>query len=91
MEALVMVPTAMLAFVMVALEMLAFVMVALGMVVIPVNVGLSMGALSKFNESSAFLRSIISWLMAAVTSAKCATISELVSLPMVILVIKVQL
>ncbi len=91
MEALVMVATAMLAFVMVALEMVAFVMDALGMVAVPVNVGVSMGALSKFNESSAFLRSVISWLMAAVKSAKCATMSELVSLPMVILVIKVQL
>ena len=33
---------------------------AFGMVATPVNVGLSIGAFNRFNESSAFLRSIIS-------------------------------
>jgi hypothetical protein len=40
--------------------MVTFVTLATGMVAVPVRVALLMGALSKFRESSAFLRSIIS-------------------------------
>ena len=45
---------------MLAVAMVAFVMLATGMVAVPVRVALFMGALSKFRESSAFLRSVIS-------------------------------
>ena len=59
-DALEIVAVAMDALEMVALEIAAVAMDATGTVAIPVNVGLAMGAFSKFSESSAFLRSVIS-------------------------------
>lgn len=64
-------------------------MLAFGMVAFPVNVGLFIGAFSKFNEASALIRSVISWLITDVKLAKCGTMLELVELPMTMSVISV--
>ena len=48
-----------------------------------------MGAFSKSSDASAAVRSVISWLMTDVKSAKCATMSEFVELPITMPVISV--
>jgi hypothetical protein len=54
------------------------------MVAVPVNAGLLMGAFSKSSDASAAARSVISWLMTDVKSAKCATMSELpITMPVI--------
>ena len=59
-DALVMFATVMFANAMDALLMVASPMLAFGIVAFPVNVGLFIGAFSKFNEASALMRSVIS-------------------------------
>ena len=49
-----------------------------------------MGAFSKSSDASAAVRSVISWLMTDVKSAKCATMPEFVELPMIMSVINVE-
>ena len=75
----------------VALEIAAAEMDALGMVATPVNVGFAMGAFNRFNESSAFLRSVISWFIMRVKSTTCPTRSVVELLPMLMPVMRVQL
>ena len=76
----------------VAVEIAAAEMDALGMVATPVNVGFAMGAFNRFSESSAFLRSVISWFIMRVKSTTCPTRSVVVEpLPMLMPVMRVQL
>jgi len=89
-DALAMVATLMLAAATDALLMVASPMAALGMVAVPVKMGVLVGAFSKSSDASAAARSVISWLMTDVKSAKCVTMSEFVELPMTMLVINVE-
>ena len=88
-DALAMFALLMLALAMEALLMVASPMLAFGMVAVPVNVAASFGAFSKFNESSAAIRSLISWLMVLVKMPRCGTMSEFVVLPITMFVINV--
>lgn len=72
-----------------ALLIVASPMLAFGMVAVPVNTGLSIGALSEFNKSSPAIRALISSLMVAVKLARWATMSEFVELPITMSVINV--
>lgn len=62
---------------------------AFGMVAVPVNVGSFIGAFNRFNEASATIRFVISWLITDVKLAKCGTMLELVELPMTMSVMSV--
>jgi hypothetical protein len=81
----------MFAFVMLAVAMLAMAISAVGILAVPVSVASLMGAFNKFKESSAFLRSRISWFNTAVKSDKWDTTFEFVTLPITMLVMRVQL